>query len=166
MTAAFPLAPKKVGRPKGTTKIQPTEETMKSLRGLGQIQCTTKEGAAWFAVSEPTFLKFLADNPDARKAFDEGKQVGLTSLRRTQFRLAEKNAAMAIFLGKNYLGQSDKQELQHTGKDGGPIQYVDLTTVSDDDLKRLEHVLGALAHPGAGGSPAGTDQDGTGETEG
>ena len=29
------------------------------------------------------------------------------SLRRAQFRLAEKSAAMAIFLGKNYLGQSD-----------------------------------------------------------
>jgi hypothetical protein len=29
------------------------------------------------------------------------------SLRRTQFRLAEKSAAMAIFLGKQYLGQSD-----------------------------------------------------------
>ena len=32
---------------------------------------------------------------------------GRTSLRRYQFKLAEKNAAMAIFLGKNYLGQKD-----------------------------------------------------------
>ena len=28
-------------------------------------------------------------------------------LRRSQFKLAEKNAAMAIFLGKQYLGQKD-----------------------------------------------------------
>ena len=28
-------------------------------------------------------------------------------LRRNQFKLSEKNAAMAIFLGKNYLGQKD-----------------------------------------------------------
>ena len=29
-------------------------------------------------------------------------------LRKNQFKLAEKSAAMAIFLGKNYLGQSDQ----------------------------------------------------------
>ena len=156
--------PKNVGgRP---PKLQADEATMKQIGGLGRIQATTRECAAWFGVVENTFLKFLNDNPEARQAFDDGKQVGLTSLRRTQFRLAEKNAAMAIFLGKNYLGQTDKHDLQHTGKDGGPIQYVDLTTVSDDDLKRLEHVLGALAHPGSGGSLTGTDQDGTGEAEG
>lgn len=32
---------------------------------------------------------------------------GKISLRRAQFELAKKNAAMAIFLGKQYLGQSD-----------------------------------------------------------
>lgn len=34
------------------------------------------------------------------------------SLRRAQFRLAEKSAAMAIFLGKNYLGQSDNVAIE------------------------------------------------------
>ena len=31
-------------------------------------------------------------------------------LRRNQFKLSERSAAMAIFLGKNYLGQTDKIE--------------------------------------------------------
>lgn len=31
-------------------------------------------------------------------------------LRRNQFELSKKSAAMAIFLGKNYLGQTDKTE--------------------------------------------------------
>src|SRR4029453_1455617 len=34
--------------------------------------------------------------------------AGLVSLRRSQFNLAKKSASMAIFLGKNYLGQSDR----------------------------------------------------------
>jgi hypothetical protein len=34
--------------------------------------------------------------------------AGLVSLRRAQFNLAKKSASMAIFLGKNYLGQSDR----------------------------------------------------------
>lgn len=109
--ADIPLAPKKMGRPKGTTKIQPTEETFKQLRGLGQIQCTTREGAAFFSVSEPTFLKFLADNPEAREAFEEGKGKGCISLRRHQWRMAEKNPTMAIWLGKNHLGQTDRLEM-------------------------------------------------------
>jgi hypothetical protein len=44
------------------------------------------------------------------KVFAEKKQNGLISLRRTQFQLAEKSPAMAIFLGKNLLGQTDKME--------------------------------------------------------
>lgn len=36
-------------------------------------------------------------------------------VRRNQLKLSEKSAAMAIFLGKQYLGQTDKQEIEHTG---------------------------------------------------
>jgi hypothetical protein len=141
------------GRPR---KLLPTEETLKTLGGLGRIQCTTKECAAWFNVSEPTFLKFIEDFPEARATYEEGKGQGLTSLRRSQFRLAEKNAAMAIFLGKNYLGQTDKQEHEHMGRGGGPIQTVDLSKVSDADLDRLEAIL-------SGASDAGRDPSGEGE---
>lgn len=44
---------------------------------------------------------------------------------------------------------------QITGAGGGPIQTVDLTKASDDDLKRLEALLSriALAEPGEGGDP-------------
>ena len=35
------------------------------------------------------------------------------SLRRTQFKLAEKNPTMAIWLGKQYLGQRDNIEVEH-----------------------------------------------------
>jgi hypothetical protein len=38
------------------------------------------------------------------------RENGIISLRRTQFQLAEKSPAMAIFLGKNLLGQTDKME--------------------------------------------------------
>lgn len=40
-----------------------------------------------------------------------------------------------IFLKKNWEGMSDKQEVAHTGKDGGPIQHqVFNTAYADDDL--------------------------------
>lgn len=47
----------------------------------------------------------------------------------------------------------------HTGQNGGPIQTVDLTKMSDDDLDRLEAIIGPIA-------VAGGDQGGEGEAEG
>lgn len=95
------------GRP---PKLQADAATLRALTGLGQIQATTREGASFFAVSEPTFLKFLKDHEEASAAFDAGKGQGLISLRRTQFAMAKTNATMAIWLGKQHLGQKDKFE--------------------------------------------------------
>ena len=44
------------------------------------------------------------------EVFAEKRQKGRASLRRLQFRLAEKSATMAIWLGKQYLGQKDQVE--------------------------------------------------------
>ena len=40
---------------------------------------------------------------------------GHCSLRRKQWLLADKNASMAIFLGKNILGQKDSAQMNHSG---------------------------------------------------
>lgn len=44
---------------------------------------------------------------DYSQVYAQKRSGGRISLRRLQFKLAEKSAAMAIFLGKNILGQSD-----------------------------------------------------------
>ena len=52
-----------------------------------------------------------------------------------------------IFLAKNY-GYSDKQEHEHTGKDGGPIKTEhkpDLSKLSVEELKNLERIIGRAA---------------------
>ncbi len=41
------------------------------------------------------------------EAYEAGKQAGMNELRVGQFDLAKKNVVMSIFLGKQYLGQSD-----------------------------------------------------------
>lgn len=46
--------------------------------------------------------------------------------------------------------------MQHTGRNGGPIQSVDLTNMSADDLERLESLFGPLA--GSASDDAETDQ--------
>ena len=95
----------------------------KLFDGFCQMQCTLWEIACYFNCSEDTIEKRVRQ--EKRVSFSEyfGKKriAGLISLRRTQFKMAEKSPAMAIFLGKNYLGQTDKQEI--TGAGGGPISH-------------------------------------------
>lgn len=79
------------------------------LAKLAALQCTQAEAAAWFRCSPRTIVSKLK-LARYREAWERGREKGLISLRRTQFRLAERNAAMAIFLGKNYLGQRDRSE--------------------------------------------------------
>ncbi|MCB1471119.1 MAG: hypothetical protein KDK08_29030 [Rhizobiaceae bacterium] len=55
----------------------------------------------------------------------------------------------------------DGQEHRHTGANGGPIQTVDLTKLSGDELAQLEHIVGPLAGSGDDDAP---DQSGEGET--
>ena len=49
------------------------------------------------------------------------------SLRRLQWETAKRSATMQIWLGKQYLGQKDKQE--QSGPDGGPVREYVVTGV-------------------------------------
>ena len=95
-----------MGRPR--KQIDKTE-----FEKLCFLQCTEREFCSWFDVSDETLNKWCKENYDGRTfldVFKEKRENGLISLRRTQFQLAEKSPAMAIFLGKNLLGQTDKVE--------------------------------------------------------
>ena len=121
--AEVSFTPNKGGRP---PKLTADEATVQRIRGLALIQCTREEIACALFVSVPTFRKFVNDHPEVEELLETSKGAGKASLRRIQWRLAEKNPGMAIFLGKNYLGQSDKQEHEHSGPGGGPIEYAKL----------------------------------------
>lgn len=93
---------KKMGRP-------PKEISKETFEKLCNIQCTQSEICSVLKVSDSTLSRWCAKEyqmtfEDAYKKFSEN---GKMSLRRIQFKLAEKYPAMAIFLGKQYLGQKD-----------------------------------------------------------
>lgn len=77
---------------------------------LCNLQCTLIEIAGFFKCCEDTIENWCKKtyNLTFSDAFKRFSQEGKMSLRRTQFRLAEKSPAMAIFLGKQYLGQTEK----------------------------------------------------------
>lgn len=77
--------------------------------------------------------------------------------------LAEKQSSAAIqaTMGKAKLFGLIVDKKQHSGPNGGPIQHVDLSGMSPDDLDRLEALFGPLA--GAAGDDAEADPAGEGE---
>lgn len=59
------------------------------------------------------------------------------------------NVTAAIFWTKARMGWRETTRQEHTGKDGGPIE-MELSRLSDDELRTLENILGKTAQPGDG----------------
>ena len=70
---------------------------------LANIQCTQEEIASFLGLS----VRTLQRDEEFCHIYKKGQENGKMSLRRIQYKLAEKNTSMAIFLGKQYLGQKD-----------------------------------------------------------
>ena len=89
---------------------RPRKEIDKKIfENLCGLQCTLEEIAGVFDCSADTIERWCKREykETFAEAYKKHSAKGKTSLRRIQFKLAEKSAAMAIFLGKNYLGQKD-----------------------------------------------------------
>ena len=95
---------KRPGRP--AIEIDP-----KKFKSLCEIQCTAEEIAAVMGCSHDTLERWCKREykKTFREVFNELRCGGKASLRRKQWALAGKNAAVAIWLGKQYLGQKDEQ---------------------------------------------------------
>lgn len=93
----------------GRPKKQIDEDQFKKLCAL---QCTLGEIAGFFDCSEDTIQNWCKRTygETFSAVYKTYSAAGKVSLRRFQFKLAEKNPGMAIFLGKNWLGQTDKFE--------------------------------------------------------
>ena len=102
------MAINKGGRPR-------KEIDKKEFEKLCALQCTQEEIAGFFECDTDTIQNWC--KREYKKGFSEifsqKRGIGAISLRRKQWQLADHSAAMAIFLGKNYLGQRDKFEFEN-----------------------------------------------------
>ena len=91
------------GRPKKEIDYDMAEK-------LAGIMCTQEEIASFLGLS----VRTLQRDEEFCRVYKKGQDNGKISLRRMQFKLADRNPAMAIFLGKQYLGQKDNIEVEST----------------------------------------------------
>ena len=91
---------------RGRPKLKLNATGMAVITALAQVMCTDEEIAACLDTTVETLHSEL-NLPIFSECIKKGAREGKASLRRNQFRLAKSNPAMAIFLGKQYLGQKD-----------------------------------------------------------
>lgn len=103
------------------------EIDLDQFKKLCAIQCTEEEIASWFKCSVDTIERWC--RRELKLSFAEAFKIwsadGKISLRRTQFRMAETNCSMAIWLGKQYLGQKDQQEIAVSRNDDDTIKEME-----------------------------------------
>lgn len=88
----------------------PKEINKQTFEGLCAIQCTESEMCSVLGVCEDTLNAWCKRTYKMTfsDTYKSKSEVGRSSLRRSQFKLAEKSAAMSIWLGKQYLAQRDE----------------------------------------------------------
>ena len=94
------------GRPKKIIDYETVEK-------LAAIMCTQEEIASYLDLSVDTLQRDEKFCGIYKKGIDKGRM----SVRRQQLKLLESgNATMGVWLGKQYLGQRDKQDIEHSGE--------------------------------------------------
>jgi hypothetical protein len=100
---------------------------------LCAIQATLEEIAGWFQCSVDTIENKVKEEKGMlfSEYYAQKRSTGKISLRRAQHNMALKNPTMAIWLGKNWLDQSDKNE----------VKQVTTHAISNDDAAWLQNTL-------------------------
>lgn len=104
------------------------------------IQCTEEEIAAVCDVSVDTLERWCKRTykRNFAEVFQEKRAGGKASLRRNQWKLSETNPTMAIWLGKQYLDQTDRREEKvEIGSDG----FLEALRATGEELNEMSDVI-------------------------
>ena len=102
------------------------------FEGMCKIQCTKDEMCGIFQVDEKTLTKWCEETYKLSfsDAYKKLASTGKMSLRRQQFKSAENgNVTMQIWLGKQWLGQTDK------------VESSNINIATETALERIENII-------------------------
>lgn len=112
---------RKQGRPKAIIEARQFEE-------LCRMQCTQREICSVLGVTDKTLMKWCIETYGVvySEAYNKYADYGKKNLRHIQYRMAEAGSErMAIWLGKQWLGQSDKQDIAIAEIDDGNRKQIE-----------------------------------------
>jgi len=108
---------KKIGRP----TFEFTPKVLDQIKNMASYMCSKAEIGRIIGCSESTINRSQL----AQEAWEQGVALAKQAIRKTQFDIATKlnSSIMAMWLGKVYLGQTDK--IQNTD-DNAPLPIYDI----------------------------------------
>jgi hypothetical protein len=122
----------KLGRP----RFEFTPKVLDQIEKLASVMCTLSEIGDIIGCSHDTIQR----NQEAKEAIKRGVANAKQSIRKTQFDIATKlnSSIMAVWLGKVYLGQTDK--IQNTD-DNIPLPIYDIVEEPKEviEMKEVEN---------------------------
>ena len=125
--------------PKGPSKPL-NDLDLSRVEAMMKIHCTKEEISSVLGMSTRTLDRRLKElgQENFDTLYKKNRAHGNESLRRMQWRQADEgNTAMQIWLGKQYLGQQDKQQLEHQGE---------IDTGNADAFAEIIAALGEVRH--------------------
>ena len=152
------------------TDLVNDDNTRRQIQALAAIFCSQEEAVGVLGTSSPKLAAFLKANPDAEDAWNRGKMTGRVSLRRKQYALADRNVGMAIWMGKQFFGQTDDPESLRKKElsEPDPDLRRAASNLSAEDKRQLERLLTKAAgndSSAPAGDDAGADSEGVGARE-
>ena len=114
----------------------PKEFSTEEFEKLLSIQCTQEEVCYFFNTTDKTLSNWCQRTygMNFSECHKKYGARGKISLRRYQFKLAQKNPTMAIFLGKQYLGQTDK--IEQSVFDASKVNALNESMINDTSPER------------------------------
>lgn len=136
---------KKTGKA-GKPALILTEDGARYIETLAGYGCTKEEIAFNVGVALNT-LTNETNKPLFEDAYSKGKSSFIASIRASQVKIMKKgSSAMAIFLGKNYLGQKDSQEV--TAEVSAKVGILTGEQVKDMSLEDMLKIAGEINDTG------------------
>lgn len=130
----------------GPKPWQPTDEQLAKIKLYAGLGSTQEQVVAMLGISLPTFK----NNVGAKEAFELGKADTIAKVAGSLVKKAlAGDTASAIFYLKTQAGWRETNRTEHTGKDGGPIEYANL---SDEEIEariaalQADHGSGDTTH--------------------
>ena len=105
----------------GRPAFEFSPKVLQQIHDLASYMCTKEEVANIIGCHRTTLYR----NEQALEAYNKGVNVAKQKIRKTQFDIATKlnSSIMAMWLGKVYLGQTDKLQ---TNEDNAPLPIYDI----------------------------------------
>jgi hypothetical protein len=127
----------------GRPPFEFSPKVLQQIQDLASYMCTKEEVANIIGCHRTTLYR----NQEALEAYEKGVNVAKQKIRKTQFDIATKlnSSIMAMWLGKVYLGQTDK--IQNTDDNvplpiydivDEPKEVIELKEVQNDTIPKQE----------------------------